>query len=289
MGKITAAKRSTNTSAALFRDICDLQPPAGTVAFWWMGQSGFVIKVAGRIIYLDVFFSALRGRRVPGFIKPECVTHADIICGTHDHIDHIDRAAWPKLAAASPDAYFIIPQFLRPQLLRDMRLSESRLLGLDEHQTVQIGPVTISAIPAAHEFLDRDRKTGLHPWLGYVIQADGWTIYHAGDTCLYEGIQEKIRRYKPDVMLLPINGRDARRLKSGCLGNMTFQEAADLAGHLKPGIVAPIHYDMFEFNAADPRHFIDYLKVKYPRQRSLVFQHGKPVILYKSSTGGVHT
>ena len=283
----TPARHRARMSSALCRRICSLQPPAGAVAFWWMGQSGFAIKLAGKMIYLDVFFSPWPKRAIPPMITPQHLTHADIICGTHDHIDHIDRAAWPTLAAASPQALYVVPQLVRRRLMRELGISGTRLLGVDENQSARIGPVTISAIASAHEFLDRDARTGLHPFLGYVIQADGWTIYHAGDTCLYPGIEEKIRRFKPDVMLLPINGRDARRFTSGCLGNMTFQEAADLAGHLRPGLVAPMHYDMFKLNRADPREFIAYLSAKYPTQRSLVFRRGRPVILRKTRSHAV--
>jgi L-ascorbate metabolism protein UlaG (beta-lactamase superfamily) len=158
---------------------------------------------------------------------------------------------------------------------------------VDVKKPAQIDPIIISAIPAAHEFLECDKKNGLHPFLGYIIQSDGWTIYHAGDTCLYEGIHDYLRQFKPDVMLLPINGRDARRLKSGCIGNMTFQEAADLAGSIRPPLVAPIHYDMFKFNAQNPKQFMEYLKVKYPAQHAMLFKRGKLTLLKKSRRNGV--
>ena len=45
--------------------------------------------------------------------------------------------------------------------------------------------------------------------------------------------------------------------------NMTFQEAADLAGELRPGLVIPGHWDMFADNPGDPDAFTDYLAVKY--------------------------
>ena len=86
MPKATAATRRDIYSLALCRRIRSLQPPAGAAALWWMGQSGFVIKLAGRIIYLDVFFSPMRQRVIPPLLPPQHVTHADIICGTHDHI-----------------------------------------------------------------------------------------------------------------------------------------------------------------------------------------------------------
>ena len=66
-----------------------------------------------------------------------------------------------------------------------------------------------------------------------------------------------------DAALLPINGRDGARYRRGCLGNMTFQEAADLAGELRPGLALPGHWDMFEDNPGDPQAFADYLDTKY--------------------------
>jgi L-ascorbate 6-phosphate lactonase len=134
-------------------------------------------------------------------------------------------------------------------------------------------------VPAAHEFLDQDPVSGRYPYLGFVVAVNGCTVYHAGDTCLYEGIHERLRRVRPDVMILPINGRDARRLAAGCIGNMTYQEAADLAGGLAPGVVIPAHYDMFATNAGDVAAFSAYVRVKYPHQRVLVPSHGERVLI----------
>ena len=61
---------------------------------------------------------------------------------------------------------------------------------------------------------------------------------------------------------------DARRLKRHCIGNMTYQEAADLAGALQPGLTVPAHYDMFAMNSLNPKLFFDYMKVKYPTLKS---------------------
>jgi len=55
---------------------------------------------------------------------------------------------------------------------------------------------------------------------------------------------------------------------------MTYQEAADLAGDLRPGLVVPTHFEMFSGNTADPQAFQAYLNVKYPHLRSAIPQHG---------------
>ena len=45
---------------------------------------------------------------------------------------------------------------------------------------------------------------------------------------------------------------------------MTYQEAADLAGAVRPGLTIPTHFDMFAGNTENPQLFADYMAVKYP-------------------------
>ena len=68
-------------------------------------------------------------------------------------------------------------------------------------------------------------------------------------------------------ILLPINGRDGRRYRANTIGNLTYQEAVDLAGEVRPGLVCPAHHGMFVYNTADPGLFVDYLTAKYPSQK----------------------
>ena len=128
---------------------------------------------------------------------------------------------------------------------------------------MQIGDITIHAIPAAHEFLSPDGE-GRYPCLQYIIEGSGKRIYHAGDTLRYEGMLPLLQAFGPiDAALLPINGRDGARYRRDCIGNMTFQEAVDLAGELRAGLVIPGHWDMFADNPGNPRAFADYLDAKY--------------------------
>ena len=174
-------------------------------------------------------------RLAPPLIAAEEVTGAALVLGTHDHGDHIDRESWPAIAQASPAARFIVPKLLREKIAGEIGLADRRVPGIDQGIVIQHAAVTVTAVPAAHEFLDEDPATGLHPYLGYIIEGGGFRLYHAGDTCLYEGLQAGLRRWPLDLALLPINGRDAKRLAANCIGNMTYQEAADLAGRSGPG------------------------------------------------------
>lgn len=267
------------SGADLIRDVDACTVPTGQIALWWLGQHSFIVKTGKTVIYIDPFLSALDGRQVPPLVTADIVRHADIICGTHDHADHIDRPVWPPLAAASTKAKFVVPDLLRERLAVELPLAIERMVGLDDGRSVEVAGVKISAVAASHEFLDQDPDTGRYPYLGFIFEAGGVTWYHAGDTVWYEGLQTKLRRWKFDLMLLPINGRDAHRLSTGIIGNMTYQEAADLSGPLNPGLVIPTHYEMFAGNPGDPVAFREYMKVKYPKVRTHRCRHGERLLV----------
>jgi len=242
-----------------------VHPAYGELALCHLGQHSFILKFGETVVYADLFLSPLKRRLIPPAFAPEAVTDAAIFAGTHDHGDHIDRPVWPALAAASPGAKFVVPEAVRASVLQTTGLAAERVLGLNDGGRIEIGGVTIRAVAVGHELLDYDPKTGLYPYLGYLFEGNGVTVFHAGDCCNYEGLLTKLRQWKIDVALLPINGRDAWRFTHDCIGNMTYQEAADLAGALQPQLTIPAHYDMFPGNTVDPKLFLDYMRVKYPQ------------------------
>jgi L-ascorbate metabolism protein UlaG (beta-lactamase superfamily) len=85
------------------------------------------------------------------------------------------------------------------------------------------------------------------------VEFGPWVIYHSGDTVRYEGMVERLSRWKLHLVLLPINGRSpARRVA----GNLDGPEAAALAKDVGAQLAVPCHYEMFEFNTASPDEFV---------------------------------
>ena len=263
------------TGTALIDDINACQVSHKQCAYWWLGQHGFAVKLGRAVLYIDPYISPDKARQIAPIVKAEEITNATLVLGTHDHSDHIDRPAWPAIASASPKARFIVPKMFEQKISRELSIVQDRVLGVDQEITVEVDGITVTAIPAEHEFLDIDPKTGLHPYVGYIIQGNGMTLYHAGDTCVYEGMQGLLRQWKLDLAFLPINGRDARRYTGHCAGNMTFQEAVDLAGTIKPGMTVPTHFEMFAMNSENPQLFVDYLQAKYPGVKTQIPVHGQ--------------
>lgn len=262
---------------ALLDDIARTHTEPGQAAFWWIGQHSFIIKGGETVLYIDPYLSPSKARQTPPLLTPEQVTNADLVLCTHDHGDHIDPGAIPGIAAASPQARFVAP---RPAVerMQSLGVPPERLFALTDGETAEWRGARVTAIKSRHESFDEVPGVGF-PFLGYLIELNGATLYHAGDTLIYEGLVTALRGHQPSVAFLPINGRCADRLSSGCIGNMTYQEAVDLAGDVGVQWVVPAHYDMFIGNQEDPQKFVRYLQVKYPGIRTWVGPAGRRVLV----------
>lgn len=252
------------TGPALIEEIAATTPAPGHLAFWWLGQQSWVVRTAAHTLWFDPYLTPKEKRQTPPLLAPEELTRGDLLFGTHDHTDHIDRPSLPAMLDAAPQAKLIVPRKAAATLSED-GVDAARLVPVDAEDELDIGGVHVTAIKAQHEFFDEDPATGF-PYLQYLVEADGVVIHHAGDTLRYEGLETRLRSWSITVSFLPINGRDAPRYRRGCLGNMTWQEAADLAGALQPRLVCPAHYEMFIGNQQDPQPFVDYMEAKYPGQ-----------------------
>jgi hypothetical protein len=69
---------------------------------------------------------------------------------------------------------------------------------------------------------------------------------------LKEILENNLRDLKPDIALLPVNGRDEYRRSHNVPGNFHFEEAIALCHSTGIAYLIPHHYGMFEFNSVDP-------------------------------------
>jgi L-ascorbate metabolism protein UlaG (beta-lactamase superfamily) len=244
-------------------DVAAARAAPASLHLWWLGQSGFLAQWQGRHLLLDPYLSdsltvkysttdmphVLMTERV---IEPKRLAFIDAVASTHNHTDHFDPDTLRPLLAANPNLTLIVPEANRMIAGERMSLSAKRFLGIDEAQTLSAAGFEITAIPAAHETVERDEWGSLR-FVGYVVRCGPWTIYHSGDTVIYEDMVERLAGWRIDVALLPINGRDPAR---GVAGNLSGREAAGLAHQIGARVAIPCHYEMFEFNTASPEEFI---------------------------------
>jgi len=233
---------------------------------WWLGQSGFLVQWDGQHLLLDPYLSDSLTRKYAATDKPHVRMTARVIdpvllpplaavTSSHIHTDHLDPDTLQPLARTQAHLRLVCPESIRAVAMERSTFPETRMVGLDAApgtDTAVVGPFTLRAVPAAHEKLDLD-AAGRHLYLGLVVEAGPFRIYHSGDTVLYEGMVERLRPFEVDVALLPINGRAPERRVSG---NLWGREAAWLAKEIGAAMVIPCHYDMFTFNTATPGEFV---------------------------------
>lgn len=227
---------------------------------WWLGQSGFLIQWQSRHLLLDPYLSDTLTakyaqtdkphiRMSTRVVAPERLDFITLVTSSHNHTDHLDAETLGPILQASPSATLVIPEANRGFVADRLSLADSSVpVGMDDGTTITRHGITLIGVPAAHETIERDHA-GRCCFLGYVARLGPWTIYHSGDTVLYDGMAERLRAFRPDIALLPINGRAPERRVAG---NLDGREAARLAHEVSAGVVIPCHYDLFAFNTADP-------------------------------------
>jgi L-ascorbate metabolism protein UlaG (beta-lactamase superfamily) len=185
-------------------------------------------------------------------IDPVRLSFADIVTSTHNHTDHLDAETLRPILEAKPNLRLVIAEANRAFVADRLKIDPAIPIGSDDGTSVEISGIKFFGIASAHETVELDDR-GRAKYLGYVLQFGGWTIYHSGDTVRYEGMAEKLRPFRIDVALLPINGRAPERRVPG---NLFGREAAQLAKDIGAKLVIPCHFEMFEFNSASPDEFI---------------------------------
>lgn len=244
--------------------------PDECVAVWFIGQESVILKGKQTIIYIDPWVSDLLEQRgvkrdfQPPF-TPQAIRRADVCLITHEHEDHLDEGTIRVMARNCPNTHYVSPVFCRNMML-GCGVQEVRLTDAVTDEWLTFGEARILPIPAAHEELEIDEQ-GRHRYVGYLIEMNGVTVYHAGDTVVYPGLAEALKSHKIDLGMLPINGGDYFRRERGIIGNMDYREAAELAVAAGMDTVVPLHYDGFSANGEKPGHFVQYLFENHPYQK----------------------
>jgi L-ascorbate metabolism protein UlaG (beta-lactamase superfamily) len=242
--------------AALLADIKAGSRDDGHFRLWWLGQSGFVLQWRGRHLLLDPYLSDSLTKKYANTDKPHVrmtersvdpatLDFIDVVTSSHNHTDHLDAETLSPLLRVNNGIALIVAEANREFVAQRLGIDPSFPVGLEIGQSTDAGPFRIEAVPAKHDELGPE-------FVGYIVRFGPWTIYHSGDTLLYDGMADLLRLHKVDVALLPINGRAPERRVAG---NLNAAEAAQLGKQIAARTVIPCHYEMFVFNTADPQDF----------------------------------
>lgn len=198
-----------------------------------LGHAGFLIEGSVKIA-IDPFLTGNPAAKN----KAEDVK-ADLVLVSHGHGDHLGDAV--SIAMQSGGTVVSVHE-LAAFCSRNGAQSHGMHIG-GSHV---FGGVKIKLTPAWHGsgFGDGPMEYLGTP-CGFVMNIDGKTIYHSGDTGLF-GDMEMIGRLHPlDLALLPI----------GDNYTMGPEDALEAVKMLKPKLVIPMHYNTFPLIQQDPLKF----------------------------------
>lgn len=244
---------------AFLADVARPETSPDELRIWWLGQSGFLVRHRGSLLLLDPYLSDSLTKKYDGtdkphvrmterVVAPERLTGISVVISSHNHTDHLDAETLAPIFKNNPGAQFVIPEANRAFVATRLGCGEAWPIGIDDGTSAVIAGWQFTGIAAAHNAIKTD-ETGRHRFLGYIIRRGLWTLWHSGDTLLYPGLAEKLAEFAVDVAFVPINGNKPERRVAG---NLDGREAAQLARDIGARLAVPHHFEMFEFNTADP-------------------------------------
>ena len=163
----------------------------------WLGHGSFRLEIGGQVLLLDPW---LTGNPVlPEDSHEAAVSGATHILLTHAHFDHAADAVNLSKTLGVP----VVGQFDLMGLWGETEGIET--IGFNKGGTVDLGGVKVSMVVAQHSstFTTPD---GLKAAVGFMIAAEGHTIYASGDTDVMADMEWFGDYYKPDIGILSSGG-----------------------------------------------------------------------------------
>ena len=194
----------------------------------YLGHSAFEIITKGKKILIDPFLVC-----VPNY-KPENIY--DIFV-THGHGDHLGSAIEISSKTGAPvTAVFELANYCAKKGAKIIDM------GLGSWRDYVWGRAIL--VPAFHSSTTPEGQYGGCP-CGIILEIEGKTIYHAGDTCLSSEMKVIGEVYQPDIAMLPIGGKYT----------MDIEHAVKASEWLGASAVIPMHYNTFDAIRVDTEEF----------------------------------
>jgi L-ascorbate metabolism protein UlaG (beta-lactamase superfamily) len=192
----------------------------------WLGHDSFRLT-GSATVYID-----------PWQLSKGAAT-ADLVLVTHDHGDHFNRSDIASIS--TPQTVVVGPAEVTSKLTG----AQTRTVAPGD--VIVVGGVKVTAVPAynLNKYADTEAGVLFHPRsdgkVGYVIELDGRSIYHTGDT---DNIPE-MSQIDVDVALVPVSGTYV----------MTVDEAVEACTRLRAKTVIPMHYATIVGDVTDAERF----------------------------------
>ena len=216
------------------------------IGITWLGHAAFLVQLETANILIDPNWALWHGP-VKRLRHPTLFAHdlpeIDLVLITHAHFDHLHIPSLKRVANGQP---VIVPRGVGSLV---KRLDFGSITELDTWQSTGFRDLSITLTPARHWGARMIHDTHRH-FGGYLIESAARTVFHCGDSAIFDGFKEIGERADIDVALMPIGAYEA---PSGRPVHMNPEEALDAFQMLDAGIMVPMHHDTFPLGG-EPLH-----------------------------------
>ncbi|MEN3941523.1 MBL fold metallo-hydrolase [Prosthecobacter sp. SYSU 5D2] len=238
----------TLLSARTPRRIIDGVPLVGDkeIGVTWLGHAGFFAQIAGVNLLIDPNWAMWHGpiKRIhhPSIWASD-LPPIDLVLVTHAHYDHLHMPSLRRVARGQP---IIVPTGVGSIV---KKAGFGQIIELNTWQRAKFRDLHIMLTPARHwgARMIHDTHRGFG---GYLITSPTRSLFHCGDSSMFDGFEEIGKRADIDLALMPIG---AYLAPSGRPVHMNPEEALEAFDMLGARHMIPMHHNTFPLGG-EPLH-----------------------------------
>jgi L-ascorbate 6-phosphate lactonase len=248
-----------------------------TVAVWYLGCNGFVLKGAGgTTLFVDPYLGLgdppRTVRMIPVPFDPADVDAAAGVLATHDHSDHVHGPTQGPILATTGASYYAPDASMAVVDAEDWTdewdVDADQFVTVAEGDRFEVGEFTVHVVPVN----DPDAE---HP-VGYVVESDHGTVFHGGDTRPADEFTDIADRFDLDLGVLAFGSagqildKETREPKR----TQWYADETDViraAQALELDRLVPSHWDVWKGMTADPTALHHHARsFQYPERLDIV-------------------
>lgn len=157
----------------------------------WFGHSSWAIRMGGKTLLVDPVWQeyaapipVMMKRFQPPPVALDELPEVDAVIYSHNHYDHLDEDVVRYYAGRQ--TAFYVPLGMEV-LLERWGVPAERIVSLDWWQSVQVGGIRLTAVPARHSSARGMYDKNMTLWCGWVLQTPQEKIYYSGDSSYGSG------------------------------------------------------------------------------------------------------